>query len=357
MVDKYIFVKEEIKNDIDVLDLLEYYNAKISTVKNRKARSNCVIHGGRGMYNFSFGLDDKLWTCYSRHCGEDVTSKARDIFLFIKLAEEARGARCEFKKCLQIASNICRTPINIDDFKYNKEERDKVEIQRWVNRMQEKESKNAELDESLIELYMSQYSSYIETRGYEKDYLKYFEIGFSKDGINENIISPKFPGRIIVPIRDEEGKLVGLSGRLATDSKILINRYGKYKHLIDFNKGLVLYNYHNAANSIRENKKIILCEGFFDVMRLNSFGIDNSVALMGTSLTPQQFMICLDATDVYICLDNDKAGKVSSIRIAEQLKKYMNVYIVNLKGKDPDKIEDPIEFWEAIGNSERYINK
>lgn len=357
MIDKYYFVKEEVRNSINVLDLLENYNAKISAVKNRKARSNCVIHGGDGSSNFSFDIDKKLWTCYSRHCGEDI-NMARDVFLFIKLAEEAKNKRnCNFKECLQIASKISGLNIDINTFKYNKEEKDRFENERWIRKNQKTNKQIEILDETLIKLFVDEYHPYIETRGYDDDVIKFFELGYSKYGINEEYINnPRFPGRIIVPIRDVSGGLVGLSGRLATDNKILIKKYKKYQHLVDFEKGLVLYNLNNAKNSIEESKKIIICEGFFDIIRLYTFGVDNAVAVMGTSLTPEQLSLCLIAHEAYICFDNDKAGKLNSIRICEQLKDYMNVYNVVLpNGKDPDNIKNPEEFWSVMSKAERYI--
>jgi len=347
--DKYYFVKDEIKSKISIHDVLEYYNAKISLSTSCEVRSNCVLHDGYGDNNFSWDLESKLWTCYSHNCGDG--NGARDVYLFIKLAEH-----CSFKRAIQIASKISGISL---DTKYDKDVLDKMQCEKYASqKLKSIEAVDYKvIDEKLLSEYRENYSTYMDSRGFDQDIIDYFELGYSKDGINEGTNS-KYPGRIMIPLRNKDGELLGLSGRLATDSKTLLDKHHKYQITPGFPKGNVLYNLHNAKEAIKDTKEVIVCEGFFDVMRLYSYGVENVVATMGSGFTNNQFhLVWNDADVVYLCLDNDTAGQDGARKVAERLVDIKPVYIITLpKGKDPDNITME-EFWAAYSRAEKYVRK
>lgn len=380
----YTQVKELIRESIDVVLLLEHYGCDVPqrNIRYDKIRCACPVHGGDNPTGFSFDLNSKQFTCFTNHCGESPedwfwipkgarATVPRDLFMFIKLMEEKQayeegrtGFKCGWNRALQVASEIAGIDLE-DGLGYNKDVADKLDNQKWIREMA-KANADFELevfDEDDIELFKAQLpiaDDYISTRGFDDDILEFFEIGYSMDGIDEpyNVKKRDFTGRIIFPVRDDKGDLVGWSGRLATDNKVSIKRFNKWHHKLDFDKGFVLYNYNNAKDYIKDSKELILVEGPFDVLRLWSYGIYNVVAVMGSALTPEQLLLAVSsALKVHVMLDSDGAGKTGAHRICEQLKPYVNVYTLDLpQGKDPDNLTLD-EAWVAISDPQRYMGK
>jgi 5S rRNA maturation endonuclease (ribonuclease M5) len=381
----YSVTKEVIRESIDPILLLEHYGVDIPqrNIKYDKVRCACPIHGGDNPTGFSFDLNTKQFTCFTQHCGEDPadhfwqpksntrSSIPRDLFLFIKLMEEKKayeegkkGFKCTWNMALKKASEIAGIELEKGAV-YNKDIQDKLANQRWIREMA-KVNQDVELEvfsEEDIEIYQAQLpiaDDYLATRNIDDEILDFFQIGYSPDGIDEPYHKKKkdFMGRIVFPVRDDVGNLVGWSGRLATDDKKAIKRFNKWQHKLDFDKGFVLYNYHNAKEHIKDSKELILVEGPWDALRLWSYGIHNVVAVMGSALTPEQLSLAVSsALKVYVMLDSDGAGKSGANRICEQLKPYVSVYTIEAdSGKDPDELSFD-EAWVAVSNPVRYLGK
>src|SRR5579875_1554899 len=173
----YSVIKEVIRESIDIISLLEYYNIDIPqrSIKYDKIRCPCPIHSGDNPVGFSFDLNQKMFTCFTRHCGEQPedwfwipkdyrSTVPRDLFLFIKMMEEKRayeegrrGFKCSFNRALKVASEVAGIELE-KSLSYNKETFDKLENQRWVREM-EKLTHEVELeifDESEIEVFQAQ---------------------------------------------------------------------------------------------------------------------------------------------------------------------------------------------------------
>jgi 5S rRNA maturation endonuclease (ribonuclease M5) len=379
----YTIVKEVIRESIDPVLLLEHYGVDIPqrNIKYDKIRCACPIHGGDNPTGFSFDLNTKQFTCFTNHCGEQPEdgfwfakngrTPPRDMFLFIKMMEEKiayeegrSGFKCSFNRALKVGSEISGVELD-KGATYDKNISDKLANQRWIREMA-KVNQDVELevfDEGDIEIYQAQLpiaDDYISTRNFDDETLELFQIGYSPEGVDEpwNVKKRDFMGRIIFPVRDELGQLVGWSGRLATDDKKAIKRFNKWHHKMDFDKGFVLFNYDKAKEYIKDSKELILVEGPWDVIRLWSYGIRNAVAVMGTALTPEQLSLAVSSTlKVHVMLDSDGAGQVGANRVCEQLKPYVDVYTVDTpQGKDPDNLTFE-ESWLSISNPKKYIGK
>jgi 5S rRNA maturation endonuclease (ribonuclease M5) len=382
-VKDYSVAKELVREKLDIVSLLEYYNLDVPSrgIKYDKVRLPCPLHGGDNPTGFSFDLNNKQFTCFTHHCGEDPSdwwfipkekgrTVPRDVFIFIKLMEEKRAYeegnrnfKCSFHRALKIASEVTGISIEGMGVDYDKETLDKLENQRWMRQMS-KVYTDIELDvfsEEEIELFRAMLpmaESYVQTREFDYETLDFFEVGYSVEGIDEkwNANKRDFCGRIVIPVRDDIGQLVGWSGRLATDDKVKIKTFNKWMHKMDFDKGFVLFNYHNAKPYIDESREIILVEGPFDVMRLWSYGIRNAVAVMGSSLTPEQLSLAVARVlKAHVFLDDDGAGLTGSKRICEQLRNYVDVYTVHgASGKDPDDLTFE-EAWVCVSSPKKYI--
>ena len=150
----------------------------------------------------------------------------------------------------------------------------------------------------------------------------------------------RFRNRLMFPIRDELGRVIGFSGRILDQS----DKWAKYVNSPEtaiFKKGRVLYALDKAKRNILDSKTAILCEGQIDVIRCHMAGIHTAVAAQGTALTDDHARLLKRYADsVIIVLDADQAGQDASLRSAEALLGAgLSVSIAALpKGDDPDSL-------------------
>ncbi|WP_332646900.1 DNA primase [Lysinibacillus sp. 54212] len=162
---------------------------------------------------------------------------------------------------------------------------------------------------------------------------------------SDNSYFDRFRGRIMFPIRDENGKVIAFSGRIvnkeADEAKYLNSPESPL-----FHKSQVLYNLDKARASIRKTRRIVLMEGFADVLSANQAGVYNTVGTMGTSLTPQHVQKLKRLVEqITICYDGDNAGIEAAKRAAEMLHaEKLKVEIAVL----PDKL-DPDDYIKRYG--------
>ena len=162
-------------------------------------------------------------------------------------------------------------------------------------------------------------------------------LGLIKEDENDSYYDT-FRSRIMFPITNRFGKVVGFSGRIYTESN-----QAKYINSIEsdiFHKSDILYNYYNAIQAIRQNDCVYLFEGFMDVIAAKKAGIHNCVATMGTALTTEHVNMLLGLTkNIVLCFDGDSAGIKAMKRSAFVLAKYNNMpkSVVLPDGLDPDE--------------------
>ena len=148
-------------------------------------------------------------------------------------------------------------------------------------------------------------------------------------------LTDRFRNRVMFPIIDLRGNVVAFGGRIMTDEK------PKYLNTSDtpaFKKSYNLFALNKAKNS--KSDKIILCEGYMDVIAIHQAGFDFAVATLGTALTPEQARIIKKYTNnVIICYDADEAGQKATARAIEILRKEnLNIQVLTVPdGKDPDE--------------------
>lgn len=173
---------------------------------------------------------------------------------------------------------------------------------------------------------------YLVSKGYkESDILKSGLILQSKKGG----FYDRFRGRIMFPIFDLRGNVIGFGGRV-TDSSL--PKYMNSPETLVYNKGRNLYSLNFAKNS--GEKRIIIVEGYMDVISLHQSGIINTVASLGTALTESQGRLLKKyAEEVVISYDSDTAGQAATMRGLDLLSNIgCNVKVLLLpQGKDPDE--------------------
>lgn len=155
----------------------------------------------------------------------------------------------------------------------------------------------------------------------------------------------KFRDRIIFPIIDTKSRVIGFGGRVMNDS---LPKYLNSSDSIVFNKGNYLYGL-NLVNKYSDKKKIVLVEGYMDVITLFSNGINFAVASLGTALTERQAKLLKRyGEEVYICYDSDEAGIKATLKAIDILIKVdVKPRIILL----PDRM-DPDDYIRKMGNIE-----
>ena len=162
-------------------------------------------------------------------------------------------------------------------------------------------------------------------------------------------IYDKFRNRLMLPVIDVRGDVVGFGSRVIDNSE---PKYMNTTETITYAKRRILYGLHLAKKTKRPN--IILCEGNLDVVTLHQAGFDNAVASMGTALTVEQIRLLSRFTkEIVLCYDNDNAGQQATQRALELLNNSeLEVKVLKLPNKMVDgvpKKQDADDFIKAYG--------
>jgi DNA primase len=148
----------------------------------------------------------------------------------------------------------------------------------------------------------------------------------------------RFRGRLLFPIHELRGRVVGFGGRLLGPGE---PKYLNSPESAVFHKGRLLYNLHQAKGAIRQEQSVILVEGYFDVLRLVLAGVDHVIAPLGTGLTSDQALLLRRFAPAAILLyDSDEAGLKATFRAGDELLRHgVRVKVATLPpGDDPDSL-------------------
>ncbi|MDD4169557.1 MAG: DNA primase [Desulfotomaculaceae bacterium] len=160
----------------------------------------------------------------------------------------------------------------------------------------------------------------------------------------------RFRQRVILPVWDATGRVVGFGGRVLDHS---LPKYINTPETLLFSKGHLLYGLHLARGAIREKGFVIIMEGYMDVITAHRFGITNAVASLGTSLTREQGRLLMNYNrNIVIAYDADAAGVAATMRSLDLLQELgCLVRVVNIPdGKDPDEFlqKQGYQPWENL---------
>jgi DNA primase len=179
---------------------------------------------------------------------------------------------------------------------------------------------------------------YLNTLGY--DDAKLLSAGLLVQREEAEEPRPRFRGRLMFPIYDASGRLSGFGGRLIGPGE---PKYLNSADSVTFTKGRLLYGLNWARHAIRRDERLLLVEGYFDVVRLVLAGIESVVAPLGTALTEDQAsMISRQTKNVFLLYDSDTAGQKATFRAGDLLlAQGVSVRVVTLPdGEDPDTFVD-----------------
>ncbi|MGS2719732.1 DNA primase [Paraglaciecola aestuariivivens] len=150
-----------------------------------------------------------------------------------------------------------------------------------------------------------------------------------------------FRDRIMFPIRDKRGRVIGFGGRVLEDGG---PKYLNSPETRIFHKGHELYGFYQAKQAHRNLARVMIVEGYMDVVALGQFGIDYAVASLGTATTPEHIQMLFRATsEVVCCYDGDRAGREAAWRALENALPYLKdgvqmKFLFLPDGEDPDTL-------------------
>ncbi|EJL7014767.1 DNA primase [Vibrio cholerae] len=172
----------------------------------------------------------------------------------------------------------------------------------------------------------------------------------------------RFRGRVMFPIRDRRGRVIGFGGRITDQGT---PKYLNSPETPIFHKGKELYGLYEVLQAYREPPQILVVEGYMDVVALAQYGVDYSVASLGTSTTTEHIRDIFRKTNTVICCyDGDRAGRAAARRALENALEFLNANKI-LKvlflpdGEDPDSFVrkyGKARFEEEIQNSQFLVD-
>ncbi|NMC67214.1 MAG: DNA primase [Spirochaetales bacterium] len=330
---------EKIRSSINLSDVVSMY-VKVQKVGSR-FRALCPFHNEKTP---SFYIDDNkgLFHCFG-------CKAAGDIFSFVMKIEN-----CDFYEAALKIANLANVSVEYEKGSFDDEKPDLIknifsEVTLFYNQNLKRNKsalsylQNRKIKDFIIEKYKLGWASKSDLPFFDNLKKKYkldneilFQLGLLKKG--DNSFYPFFYERLIIPIQNHYLEYVAFGGRTLNEE------YGpKYlnspEHQL-FKKGNLLFNFAYARME-KENNKIIIVEGYFDVLSLVQIGINYVVAPLGTALTSYHLQILSRKfSQLYLLFDMDEAGRkatLSSIEIA--IKFFSEIYVINLpKGiKDIDQ--------------------
>ena len=306
----------EIRNKTDIVSVISNYVPL--TKRGKNYFGVCPFHDDHSP-SMSVSPEKQIYTCFS--CGA-----TGNVFTFVSEYEHI-----SFIEAVKLLGDKLGYNLSVNSKVENKSEDYKIydiACKYYQNNL------HSSLGKKAIE--------YLENRQINRDTIKKFGIGLSLNkgnltelllnkgvkldklidlGLSNSMSNDLFVNRIMFPLYDLSGNVVAFSGRIYNikDSSKYINS----KESSIFKKRNLLYNYHNAKEHLKKNEYVIIMEGFMDVIRASTVGINNCVATMGTAFTKEQALIVKKMTDnVILCFDGDKAGEdatISAIKVLENI--------------------------------------
>ncbi|MDD3241527.1 MAG: DNA primase [Bacilli bacterium] len=326
----------EIRNKTDIVDLISSYIPL--TLKGKNHFGVCPFHEDTNP-SMSVSREKQIYRCFS--CGA-----SGNVFNFVMDYEHL-----SFRETLEFLAK--KQNLEIKGLKIT-EKKEKYQEYYDIYDITNKYFQN-----NLNTQLGKKAKEYLQMRNLDDTTIKEFGIGLSLKQDNDltNILLQKnypintlnniglsnqdhdiYIDRIMFPLHDLNGRVVGFSGRIY-NTNLKENKYINTKGTPIFQKGNNLYNYHRARDAARLKKQIIVMEGFMGCIRASTVEIKNVVSLMGTAMTKEQAeLIKRLSNNIVLCLDGDDAGSHATLVNGEQLSNMdVNVKVIELpENLDPD---------------------
>jgi DNA primase len=347
---------EDIKARLDIADLIGEY-LTLKPAGSGAFKAPCPFHNERTP-SFYVSRSRQTWHCFG--CNE-----GGDHFSFVQKMEGM-----DFRESLVLLAQKAGVVLPAFDVQASQNKNRLVEVNELAVRF---------FRSALINLPQAEVArAYLTKRGVDELTADLFKLGYAPEGWTTLVdalsskgvtademlraglaakrergdgVYDRFRHRLMFPIADVHGNIVGFTGRILTDEK----KEAKYVNTPEtslYKKSAVLYGLEKAKGEIRQRDQAVLVEGNMDVIASHQFAIANVVACSGTALTQEQLALLKRfTTNLYIAFDQDGAGKAATLRGLDLARaQEFSIKIITLPpdaGKDPDEAvrKDP-EIWK-----------
>jgi DNA primase len=367
---------EEIKKKLDIVEVIN----RMLPLKKRGRHyvANCPFHQEKSP-SFTVSPEMQIFKCFG--CG-----KGGDVFTFVQ-----EFNRMDFREALEELAKIAGIKLkNNFDEGQNKNRKKMFEVNNEVAKFYHYILMNHPIGAVA--------KKYVMDRGITEETIKQFGIGFSPDQINlivnyltkkgfsdeemirtgtfgnsnyNNRLYDRFTGRLVFPLIDFRGQILGFSGRVLPGANPAVaGQKAKYINSPEteiYHKSQMVFGLNLAKDFIRSENTVIVVEGEFDMISPFQANIKNVVAVKGTAFTEEQLQLLRRyAETLVLALDADFAGNHAAIRSIELAEKLdFDIKVVDLLGrfKDPDeavrdnpdwfkeRVAEAISIWDFIINS------
>ncbi len=364
---------EEIKSRIDIVEMVREYIPLQQAGANFRAR--CPFHQEKSP-SFMVSQPKQIWHCFGS-CNE-----GGDIFTYVMKQEGI-----EFGEALKILAQRAGVILDRQDPRVATRKNGVLDVLEYASRYYAYILKTSPASIKTRE--------YIVSRGIDQAACEMHGIGFSPidgEALVKILIAKKFPiqaiidaglvikreqgygffdrfrGRLMIPIRDIHGNVVGFGGRILEDATGKAAKYINSPDTIAYDKSKIVFGLDRAKHAIRKAGYCILVEGYMDVFAVLSVGMEHVVATSGTALTQDQIRIIKRFTDTfYFAFDADVAGTGATVRGIEMaLREGIYVKVITLpRGvdgkslfKDPDECarKDVVAWRSAVDNAKSFLD-
>lgn len=356
-------ILEKIKSQNDIVDVIS------ERVRLKKAGRNftglCPFHNEKTP-SFSVSQEKQIYKCFG--CGE-----AGSVISFVM-----KDKNLPFIEAVKYLANRANIPLKLGNGEQSQSNRKKELLYKV----------NVEAAKFFFSNLMNNQNAkeYFLNRGIKEETIKKFGLGYANDswnslmfylrkkGINDGLLEEaglisvnkekgrkydRFRNRVMFPVFDYQGKVIGFGGRVLDDSK---PKYLNSPETLVFQKGTNLYGLNFALKHNMSERYFVIVEGYMDLISLHQYGITNVVASLGTALTINQARLLKRYADkVVISYDADLAGQMATLRGLEILRTAgFDVRVLSIpQGKDPDEYvrsNGREAFLKLINNAEPLID-
>jgi DNA primase len=348
---------EEIKGRLAIEDVLSEYVQLKRAGRNFKGLSP---FSNERTPSFVVSPEKQIWHDFS-------SGKGGDVFTFI---QEMEGV--DFRGSLDILARKAGIELEQYKSKGRDDNKQKERLYHLLEQVTKFYQANLKANKSTLDYVINK-------RKFTKETILEWQLGYSPNtgsaavdfakkqgftpkeiqqaGLTNRFGGDMFRGRLMVPLQDQQGRVVGFTARL------LINDPQAPKYINTpqtplYDKSRHVFGLHLAKESIRKTKYVLLAEGNLDVIASHQAGVKQCVATAGTALTEQQLKTLKRFTgDVRLCFDADRAGLAATERaipIASKVGVQLSVITIP-NGKDPDElIRQDKDAWKQVVEQPQY---
>ena len=347
------------KNFIDDLiartDIVDIIDSRVKLKKKGKDyRARCPFHNGNNDSSFSVSSDKQFYHCFNCGASGNVVTflMEYDGIEFVDAIETLAEQQAIEVPREETGTGSSRPTSYVD-------RKDLYQLMADITVFYQQQLRVHKNSQQVI--------NYLKGRGLSGETVNHFKMGYAPEGWDEvrkrfalshelekqlidagmliaketNGSYDRFRDRLMFPIHDRRGRVIGFGGR------VLGNEEPKYLNSPEtpiFHKGKELYGLHQVKQAHKDIQRILVVEGYMDVVALAQFGIDYAVASLGTSTTADHIHILFrHSSEIVCCFDGDKAGRDAAWRALENALPYIQDgrtlrFMFLADGEDPDSL-------------------